>query len=171
MLGGTKCVSNNLPESGGAARNRMTAAAAWCAGVVMLIATACELGFVPLECAWQTAPATRRPTDRTVLLQVGSDLPVGPERAVVPAPSPIAEGNPGPMIDNLARGPVESVPPLAPSPSLGLTLDQAINLCLTNDPKIRAGLEAVNQARGDAWTASLRPNPELNVAGGLLPRS
>lgn len=58
----------------------------------------------------------------------------------------------------------------APPPS-AVTLDQAIQLCLTNDPRIRAGLEIVNQSRGDAWTASLRPNPELNVAGGLLPLS
>jgi len=59
----------------------------------------------------------------------------------------------------------------APMPASALTLDQAINLCLTNDPRLRAGLEAVNQVRGDAWTASLRPNPELNVAGALLPLS
>ena len=52
-----------------------------------------------------------------------------------------------------------------------LTLDQAINLCLMNDPKIRAGLEAINQAHADALTASLRPNPEMTVGGTLLPLS
>ena len=53
----------------------------------------------------------------------------------------------------------------------GLTLDQAINLCLMNDPKIRAGLEVINQAHADSLTASLRPNPEMTVGGTLLPLS
>ena len=61
----------------------------------------------------------------------------------------------------------EAVP--TPTPSSALTLDQAINLCLTNDPKIHAGLEVINQAHADAWTASLRPNPVVNVSGTLLP--
>ncbi len=61
----------------------------------------------------------------------------------------------------------EAVPTPLPSPAL--TLDQAINLCLTNDPKIHAGLEVINQANADAWTASLRPNPVVNVNGTLLP--
>jgi outer membrane protein, heavy metal efflux system len=54
-------------------------------------------------------------------------------------------------------------------PFATLTLDQAINLCLVNDPKIRAGLEAINQAHADALTASLRPNPGLTVSSTLLP--
>ena len=60
-----------------------------------------------------------------------------------------------------------------PSPLLApaLTLDQTINLCLTNDPKIRVGLEAINQAHADALTASLRPNPEMSLGGTLLPLS
>ncbi len=53
----------------------------------------------------------------------------------------------------------------------GITLDEAIQLCLTNDPKLQIGVETINQARADLWTASLRPNPEVGVAGGLLPLS
>jgi cobalt-zinc-cadmium efflux system outer membrane protein len=52
---------------------------------------------------------------------------------------------------------------------VALTLDQAVNFCLVNDPKIRTGLESIRQAKADNWTASLAPNPELSVAGGLLP--
>ena len=63
----------------------------------------------------------------------------------------------------------EAIP--SPLPAPALTLDQAINLCLTNDPKIRVGLEAINQAHADALTASLRPNPEMSVGGTLLPLS
>jgi len=64
----------------------------------------------------------------------------------------------------------EEIPaPLPPIATTVLTLDQAINLCLMNDPKIRAGLETIRQSRADAWTASLRPNPEMSVAAGLLP--
>ncbi len=77
----------------------------------------------------------------------------------------------------LGRAWAQSAAEPAPLPSSGLatssgmTLDQAIQTCLTNDPKLRVGQEAVEQARADAWTASLRPNPEMNVAGGLLPLS
>ena len=63
----------------------------------------------------------------------------------------------------------EAIP--LPLPTPALTLDQAINLCLMNDPKIRVGLEAINQAHADALTASLRPNPEMSVGGTLLPLS
>jgi cobalt-zinc-cadmium efflux system outer membrane protein len=52
-----------------------------------------------------------------------------------------------------------------------LTVDQVIHLVLTNDPRLGVGLELVNQSRCDALTASLCPNPELNVAGILLPLS
>lgn len=50
-----------------------------------------------------------------------------------------------------------------------LTLDQAINATLLADPKIRAGLEEINQAHADSLTASLTPNPELNADVQLLP--
>lgn len=51
----------------------------------------------------------------------------------------------------------------------GLTLDQVINVCLVADPRIRAGLEIINQASADALTASLKPNPELFTDIQLLP--
>jgi len=50
-----------------------------------------------------------------------------------------------------------------------LTLDQVINATLLADPKLRAGFEAINQANGDALTASLKPNPTLNINQTLLP--
>lgn len=66
--------------------------------------------------------------------------------------------------------------PTAPLPTAanaasdgGLTLDQAIGVCLANDPKLSAGMEAVRQARADAWTAGLAPNPEVSVGASLLP--
>ena len=61
--------------------------------------------------------------------------------------------------------------PLPPLSAVALTLDQSINYCLINDPKIRAGLEGIRQARADCWTASLAPNPEFSVGAGLLPLS
>lgn len=53
--------------------------------------------------------------------------------------------------------------------AVGLTLDQVINTCLIADPKIRAGLEAINQANADALSASLKPNPMMGVSGTLMP--
>ena len=59
-------------------------------------------------------------------------------------------------------------PPRATEPS-GLTLDQVINATLIADPKLRAGLEFINQANADALTSSLLPNPILNSDVQLLP--
>jgi cobalt-zinc-cadmium efflux system outer membrane protein len=50
-----------------------------------------------------------------------------------------------------------------------LTLDQVINATLLADPKLRAGFETINQANGDALTASLKRNPTLNINQTLLP--
>ncbi len=86
-------------------------------------------------------------------------LEVSERAAPAPGQSPVAAGTEK----------SEAVP--TPLPSSALTLDQAINLCLTNDPKIHAGLEVINQAHADALTASLRPNPEMSVGGTLLPLS
>jgi cobalt-zinc-cadmium efflux system outer membrane protein len=44
-----------------------------------------------------------------------------------------------------------------------VTFDQAINATLLADPKIRAGLEVINQATADLLTSSLPPNPTLTA--------
>jgi cobalt-zinc-cadmium efflux system outer membrane protein len=51
----------------------------------------------------------------------------------------------------------------------GLSLDQTINAALLADPKIRAGLEVINQANADLLTSSLLPNPSLFSDIQLLP--
>jgi cobalt-zinc-cadmium efflux system outer membrane protein len=56
-----------------------------------------------------------------------------------------------------------------PAAGAGVTLDQAINMTLLADPKIRAGLEAVNQANADLLTSALPPNPSLFADAQLLP--
>src|SRR5262249_8074292 len=68
----------------------------------------------------------------------------------------------------------EAAPPKAgdekePATPGGLTVDQAINTALIADPRIRAGLEAINQANADLLTSSLRPNPTLSADGQLFP--
>jgi outer membrane protein, heavy metal efflux system len=50
-----------------------------------------------------------------------------------------------------------------------MTFDQAITATLLADPKIRAGLELINQARADFTTSSLLPNPSLTADGIFLP--
>ena len=54
---------------------------------------------------------------------------------------------------------------------VGLTFNQAINLTLVADPKIRAGLESISQANADLKTSSLLPNPTVFVDGIFLPLS
>jgi outer membrane protein, heavy metal efflux system len=55
------------------------------------------------------------------------------------------------------------------APAKALTLDRAINTTLIADPKLRAGFEAINQANAELLTASLPPNPSLNLDAQLLP--
>jgi cobalt-zinc-cadmium efflux system outer membrane protein len=50
-----------------------------------------------------------------------------------------------------------------------VTLDQVISATLLADPKIRAGLESINQARADLCTSSLLPNPIFLSDGQLIP--
>ncbi len=81
-------------------------------------------------------------------------------------PPPIATG---PAKDK-ATGPKEEILPAPRTlPLAGLTLDQAISLTITSDPKIRAGLETVNQANADLLTSSLLPNPTFLTDGIFLP--
>jgi cobalt-zinc-cadmium efflux system outer membrane protein len=78
--------------------------------------------------------------------------------------------------DDAAGAKPKETAPSAPSPTptptqapAELTLDQVINATLLADPKLRAGFEAINQANGDALTASLKPNPTFNINQTLLP--
>ena len=141
------------------------------ASIVGLATGLCDLGCFPSECILGVEPSPQpdSPMFRFAARPAGAIVPEPGRLALQPSQKPMAPE----IVQPSARMPIadqdggsSSAAPLPPS---ALTLDQAINLCLTNDPRIRAGLEAVNQVRGDAWTASLRPNPELNVAGGLLP--
>jgi outer membrane protein, heavy metal efflux system len=99
--------------------------------------------------------------------------------AVIPVSHQSEDTEPKPPGDKDKAEPPEMLPtpkqppgprdqPASPT-GPGLTLDQAINTCLLADPKIRAGLEAINQANADATTASLKPNPTLLADGQLLP--
>lgn len=52
---------------------------------------------------------------------------------------------------------------------MSLDLPRVIRLCVLADPKIRAALESVAQARADYTTAGLLPNPSLSMAQSLVP--
>ena len=80
------------------------------------------------------------------------DEPADKKYETLPTPRPIPTDAP-----TIAKG------------SNPVTLDQVINATLLADPKLRAGFESINQAKGDALTASLMPNPTLNVDQTLLP--
>src|SRR5262245_2088453 len=64
----------------------------------------------------------------------------------------------------------ESSPEKEPAPAtVNMTFNQAVQATLMADPKIRAGFEAIVQARGDLLTSSLFPNPTVLVDGLALP--
>ena len=49
------------------------------------------------------------------------------------------------------------------------TLDQAIAATLTADPVLRIGQTEISQARAELLSASLLPNPSIEIAGGSIP--
>lgn len=64
---------------------------------------------------------------------------------------------------------VAPLPQVAPLPAAPLTLDQIIQATLWSDPYLRAGFENIPQAQAEALTASLLPNPQVNISQTLLP--
>ncbi len=90
----------------------------------------------------------------------------------VPAPSePSTASSPGEIasVSDTPQSGELSSPQSTAVHSGGLTLEQAIQTALEADPKIRAGLEAVTQAKADLLTASLPRNPQFSTGGTLLP--
>lgn len=99
-------------------------------------------------------PKTPEAAPRTEVRLVAFQPATGSAHARVPAASPPVRP--------------ENLPPVAGTALQELTLDQAIQLCLVNDPRIRAGFEAIVQANAGAVTASLKPNPGFFTDGQLL---
>jgi cobalt-zinc-cadmium efflux system outer membrane protein len=85
-----------------------------------------------------------------------------PPQPATPAPSEKLQGSEKTQT-------VEELPPPALERSAGITLEQAILETLQADPKLRAGLELINQANADLLTSSLPPNPTFTPDGVLLP--
>jgi cobalt-zinc-cadmium efflux system outer membrane protein len=78
-----------------------------------------------------------------------------------PEKTTVTSGKGGP---EMARPPETVSPPATP-----LTLDQIIQATLWADPYLRAGFESITQAQADLLTASLFPNPQLNISQTLMP--
>jgi cobalt-zinc-cadmium efflux system outer membrane protein len=103
---------------------------------------------------------TSKPAEHGVIqVRLGGPQPIGQ--------GPESDDRPG---GNKAAGTdLETLPEAQPISAEALTLDQAISITLIADPKIRAGLEAINQANADLLTSSLLPNPTLLTDALLLP--
>ena len=82
--------------------------------------------------------------------------------------SPLGQG-PALAATTFITGRTESLPFPRRLATANVTFDQAINATLLADPKIRAGLEVINQANADLLTSSLPPNPTLTADVQLLP--
>ncbi|HEY6274439.1 MAG TPA: TolC family protein [Terriglobales bacterium] len=100
-----------------------------------------------------------------VVVTAQATLPIShsasrPSQAVPPAgqtaPSPAATPSPSPS------------PVPAPGAKL-ITLDDAINLALVNNPGLRATRTEVQQNQAQEITANLRPNPTLNFDSQFIP--
>ena len=63
----------------------------------------------------------------------------------------------------------EPNPDAAPPTATARTVDEAINACLLADPRLKAGLEVIQQANGGWVQSTLKPNPSLNVGQTLMP--
>jgi cobalt-zinc-cadmium efflux system outer membrane protein len=88
----------------------------------------------------------------------GEDTSVKGAAEVLPIPSKAQE--------NVA--PADSRPKTADT-APAVAFDQVISATLLADPKIRAGLESINQARADLRTSSLFPNPSFLSDGIFIP--
>jgi cobalt-zinc-cadmium efflux system outer membrane protein len=115
-------------------------------------------------------PTNTPPQDNTVSQASHLGAQQAPEKAQppTPAPAPRELPQPAPQTGQPAPLPAPRELPADEAPTK-LTLDQVINAVILNDPKLRAGFEAINQANADALTASLRPNPSWFNDGQLLP--
>jgi cobalt-zinc-cadmium efflux system outer membrane protein len=73
---------------------------------------------------------------------------------------------------NAPRMPVATQPEQLPATTWSnaepLSFDQAVELCLMNDLRLRAGFQSIIQANAGAVTASLKPNPLFWTDGQLL---
>src|SRR5262249_9728657 len=128
----------------------------------------CALLFTYLAVAAADEPAGASKTTVTITLPklFSSHLEAGAGGPNQPRAMP---GNPPTGTASVgAAAPTELVPPM-PVPPQPLTFDQIIGATLVADPKIRAGLETIQQANADLWTSSLVPNPTLLADGLLLP--
>lgn len=90
-----------------------------------------------------------------------------PRLGVVVASYQEPEKTAGEKTDEKSKEPPEELP--VPKQASAVTLDQAINATLLADPRIRAGLEAINQANADLLTSALPPNPTFFTDAQLLP--
>jgi cobalt-zinc-cadmium efflux system outer membrane protein len=98
-------------------------------------------------------------------------LPVRPAAHLETAPSSpdrIEQGETATATDG-NRPEMAPPPDAAPPPATPLTLDQIIQATLWSDPYLRAGFESIPQAQAELLTASLLPNPQLNISQTLLP--
>ena len=109
---------------------------------------------------WGTAPVIKGRRDVSgEIQQVGFQSADGPN--VLRAHF----GNPVAALSGPESGPEKDSGMAAAS----MTFNQAVQATLIADPKIRAGFEAIVQARGDLLTSSLPPNPTLLIDGLMLP--
>ncbi|HMC12191.1 MAG TPA: TolC family protein [Pirellulaceae bacterium] len=96
--------------------------------------------------------------------QEAPELPPPTQPPTSAAQSAMPEYLPGPQ----PASPYETLPG-AIEFSSGVTLAQAIDEALNSSVDIRAGLENVVQSQADVRTASLIPNPQLQILSSLLP--
>lgn len=131
--------------------------------VPLIVCIACFLAIVPSAFAQIPEPVELLSGTTTEMF-----IPAG-MNAMRLAPEPV-QAPLQPVVPGIVPLPLpaEELSPSGAALPEGLTLDQAIDLCLMNDPRIRAGMEIIRQARGDAWTASLPPNPSVFTDGQLM---
>jgi cobalt-zinc-cadmium efflux system outer membrane protein len=135
---------------------------------------------IPSGVVVEPSSSARQGPSPTVSSGASKSSPVGPEVVRVSYQQPAQRVKSGPeKKDDSDKLPpprkAEEQPTAkeATSDSSGttgkLTFDQVIRATLLADPKIRAGLEAINQANADLLTSSLPPNPTLLIDGIFLP--
>ena len=154
-----------LQTTGAARRQRTFVGPRLSAIVTSLIVACCGCAVTPVSPKpVETPSAALREASGPVIQASSTTSVIQAQHLEVSEPGELAAGR-APMAAATQKS--EAVP--TPSPSSALTLDQAVNTTLMADPKLRAGLETIQQANADLRTSSLPPNPTLVAQGQYLP--
>lgn len=128
--------------------------------------------FLPLTLVFASSAFAQIESSRAELPLAPSTQRQSAALAAETAAPPQRQQSPQPPLQSLAQATPKGTPLPASRPVPGVTqvtLDQAIELALANNPNLKATRKQVDQSVAQEITANLRPNPVLSGDSQFLP--